>query len=278
MSIRILIACITLLAIWASTAAAASTVPQKLPFEQAWSTTTLISADDDWNAVPGVVGYRGDGLTAADGANPQTILADGSGTPLDVHANESNPASQFTGGIAEFELMNPTVALQPSGSADGPHLVFALDTRGFRDIVVSYVLRDIDASSDDAIQGVALQYRVGTTGPFANVPAGYVADATTGPRLAARRTAVRATLPAEASNRPIVHVRVLAANAIGSDEWVGVDDVAAAGTSTEAAPPTLLVMIALRQSLERALARGLRPRVRVDEAATIHSVIRLGRR
>jgi hypothetical protein len=279
MSKQTFIACITLLvAVVTAGSAAADSTPQPLPFAQAWSNVTLISADDDWADVPGGLGYRGDGLTAVAGTDPQTILADGTGTPLDVMANETNPASLFTGGVAEFELADPVVALQPSGAADAPHLVLTLDTRGYRDIDVSYRLRDLDASSDNAVQAVALQYRVGTTGQFTNVTAGYVADATTGPRLATRVTTASGRLPADASNRSVVQVRILAADAAGSDEWVGIDDIAVSGTSVDDAPPILSVRIASRQSLPRALERGLRPRVTVDEAASLRSVIRLGRR
>ena len=56
-------------------------------------------------------------------------------------------------------------------------------------IRVSYTLRDLDGSVDNAIQPVALQFRVGSTGPFTNVPAGFVPDATTGPSLAVPRDA-----------------------------------------------------------------------------------------
>jgi hypothetical protein len=279
MSTRTLIACITVLAAAVlAPAAAADPAAQKLPFAQAWSNASLITADDDWTNVPGLVGYRGDGLTAKAGEDPQAILADGSTTPLDVNANENNPASLFTGGVAEFQLADPVVALQPSGVADAPHLLLVLDTRGFRDIDVSYLLRDVDASSDNAVQPIALQYRVGSTGRFTNLRAGFVTDATTGPRLAGRTTGVRARLPEDAGNRPLVQVRIIAADAIASDEWVGIDDVAAAGTPISEAPPVLSVAIGARKSLARALDRGLRPLVRVDEACTVLGKVRIARR
>ena len=44
-------------------------------------------------------------------------------------------------------------------------------------IDVSFVLRDIDGTTDNAVQPVAVQYRVGATGTFTNLPAGFVADA-----------------------------------------------------------------------------------------------------
>ena len=51
----------------------ADTTPQPLPFTQNWSNTGLITADDNWNGVPGIIGYRGDDLTTTTGTNPQTI-------------------------------------------------------------------------------------------------------------------------------------------------------------------------------------------------------------
>src|SRR5262245_28832657 len=69
----------------------ADSTPQSLPFFQDWSNTGLITTDDNWAGVPGVVGFRGDDLTTVTATDPQTILADGSGTPVDVIANQTNP-------------------------------------------------------------------------------------------------------------------------------------------------------------------------------------------
>src|ERR671915_835774 len=157
-------------------------VAATLPFAQGWSDPGLISRDDDWSGVAGVVGHRGDGLASAPGADPRLVVADGAGTPLDVNANERDPgAVGLAAGVAEFELPDPVVALQGSATAAAPHLVVSLDTRGRSGVTVSYRLRDIDASSNaNAVQAAALQYRVGASGDFAAVPGGVVADATTG--------------------------------------------------------------------------------------------------
>lgn len=211
--------------------------PQTLPFSQNWTNTGLLTTDDSWDGVPGLIGYRGDDLTTSTGTDPQTVLADGSGTPVDVNANQTN-TNATTGGITEFELANPVVALQGSGTADAPHLVLTISTTGLRDVVVAYTLRDLDGSADDAVQAVALQYRVGTSGPYTNVPAGFVADATTGPNLATLVTPVSATLPAAANDQAVVQVRILTTNAAGSDEWVGVDDLSVTG-SPLLRPPVL---------------------------------------
>lgn len=204
---------------------------QSVPFTQNWSNTGLITADDDWNSVPGIIGYRGDELTGSTGTDPQTILADGSATPIDVVANQTNPDTFISGGVAEFDtLPNTTVALQGSGTADAPHIVINLNTSGTTAINVAYNLRDIDGSADNATQPVALQYRVGNSGSYTNLAAGFVADATTGPSQATQVTPVSVPLPAACENQPLVQVRIITTNAVGNDEWVGVDDINITGT------------------------------------------------
>ena len=220
--------------------ASADTAAQSLPFSQDWTNIGLVTADDDWVGVPGVIGYRGDGLTTVNDVDPQTVTGDGSTTPVDVNANQLNPNTFTTGGVTEFHITNPTIALTGSGTADAPHVVLSLDTTGETGIAVSYVLRDIDGSTDNAVQQVALQFRIGSSGSYTNVAAGYVADATTGPSLATHVTAVNVTLPATADNQPLVQVRVITSNATGNDEWVGVDDISV----TSGPPPDLAPSVA----------------------------------
>jgi len=219
--------------------AAADTTSQTLPFAQNWSNTGLITLDDTWTGVPGIVGYRGDGLTASTAVDPQTVLADGAATPLDVNANQTSPNTFTTGGIAEFELADPVVALQGSGTARAPQLVLTVDTTAVANVMVSYNLRDVDGSGDDSVQPVALQYRVGSSGPYTNVAAGFVADASTGPNLANLVTFVSAPLPAAAAGQPLVQIRILTTDAVGSDEWIGVDDLDVTGSVADAAPSVL---------------------------------------
>src|ERR671915_197259 len=213
-----------------------------LPFSQAWSDTALISRDDDWSGVAGVVGHRGDALTSVPGTDPRLVVADGAGTPVDVNANETDPrAVGLAAGLTEFELPDPVVALQGSATAGAPQLVVSLDTRGRSGVTVRYRLRDIDASSNaNAVQAVALQYRVGADGDFAAVPGGFVADATTGPGAATLETPVSAVLPEAADDQPLVQLRILTTDAVGQDEWVGVDDIeveAGGGVCRAPTPP-----------------------------------------
>jgi hypothetical protein len=204
----------------------ADEVAQSMPFSQDWSNTGQITQHDDWSGVPGIIGYSGEGLTTTDHQDPQTILADGSDTPVDVTPNRDDPNSaDDIKGIAQFEIPNPVVALQGSNTAAAPHLVISINTVGAGNIEIHYTLRDIDASDDDAVEPVALQFRVGSSGDYTNVPEGFVADATTGPDEATLETPVVAFLPPAANNQPLVQIRIITSNAAGSDEWVGIDDI-----------------------------------------------------
>ncbi len=203
---------------------------QTVSFSQNWTNTNLIIVNDNWNLVPGIIGYRGDSLTATTGTDPQTILADGAATPVNVWANQTDPNTFLSGGVAEFDtLPNPSVALNGSGTADAPHIVINLNTSGTTAINIAYNLRDLDGSADDAVQPVALQYRVGNSGSYTNLPAGFVADATTG-GAATLVTPVAVALPQAAENQPLIQVRIITTNANGNDEWVGVDDISITGT------------------------------------------------
>lgn len=212
---------------------AADSTAQTPPFSQAWTNPGLITLNGNWSGVPGIVGFRGDNLAAVPGTDPQQVTV--ASAVIDVNANETDPNTFGPGGVTEFDtLADPVVALKGSTTADAPNIVLTLDTTGLIDLHVAYNLRDVDGSTNDAFQSVALQYRVGMTGLFTNLPAGFVEDATTGPSLATLVTAVSVTLPAVASNKPTVQVRVITTDAPGFDEWVGVDDISVTGRGDQA--------------------------------------------
>jgi MYXO-CTERM domain-containing protein len=199
-------------------------------FSQDWSDASLITTNDVWSGVPSIIGYRGDLLAGASAVDPQTIV--GEGTPvIDVNANQTLPNAFSTGGVTEFELTNSSIALSGSGTARAPNIVLHLDTTGRENVTFACLLRDLDGSTDNAVQAVAVQYRVGTTGNFINLPAGFVSDATTGPSLATATAMVSVTLPADAANVPQLQIRILTADATGNDEWVGIDDISVTSTA-----------------------------------------------
>jgi len=203
---------------------------QSLTYFNNWSAIALIAVDDDWSGVPGVLGFRGDNITAAVGVDPQTLTADDVPGVNDINANKPDPLAFFTGGVTEFELADPVVALTGSGTADAPYIVLHIDATGKQNIAVRYVLRDLEGtnSTDDSVQPVALHFRTGP-GAWTNVPGGFVADASTGPLAPPAVTPVLAVLPAAANGAATLQIRIITSNAVGNDEWIGIDDIAVAG-------------------------------------------------
>lgn len=235
---------LTLLAA-ASLTAVADTTYQNLPFSQDWSNNGLITLNDNWSGVPGITGYLGDSDGGSPtGVDPQTLTADVA-VAVDVIANQTNPNTNISGGVGEFEIANGGVALQGSGTADAPFLKLFLNTTGLSNIGLSYVVRDIDGAADNAIQQVAAQYRVGNSGPWSNIAGTYIPDATQGPSLTGLETPISVTLPNDADNQAQVEVRILTTNAVGSDEWVAIRNISVTGTPPPAPGASTVGMIAL---------------------------------
>src|SRR5258706_12054319 len=67
----------------------ANSTTQTLPFSQNWINAALITTDDDWASVPGIVGFLGQNITTAIGADPQTLLdVSAAANDVDVNANQ----------------------------------------------------------------------------------------------------------------------------------------------------------------------------------------------
>ena len=235
--------------------AAPATAIAPLPFNQNWTNTSLITKDDDWSNVSGIVGYRGDGLTTS--TDPRTVT--GTSAVVDVNANQTDPNTYATGGVTEFEIANPTIALSGSGTADAPYIALRVNTEGYSNVVVAYTLRDLDGSIDDAVQPIAVQYRIGSTGNWLNLANGtqtsdgvttsgtYVPDATTGPSLATKTTRVVGYLPSSANNQVEVQLRIITTNASGNDERVGIDDISVNGDVAPNLSPSGAIISEFRQ-------------------------------
>jgi len=211
-------------------AAGADTTAQVPPFSQNWSNIGLITVNDDWSAVPGITGFRGDALTAANDVDPRTVTAADDPGVIDVNAS-TNPSTFISGGPAECDgLTDNVVALQGSGTADAPYLQIYLNCTLKQDVTISYNLRDVDGSTDNAGQQFALHYRVGNSGTWTDVPDAYVADASSGPSLATLVTPVSVMLLSAVNNQPLVQLRIMTTNATGNDEFVGIDDISVTAT------------------------------------------------
>jgi hypothetical protein len=234
-----LIAAGVLLAGWGrGSVAQADNTYQSLPLSQNWALTAQLSANDNWSGVPGILGYHSGtfSATVAPGQDPQTVVAPMiAAGDLDVTVDLTGPAGHTSVVVAEF-ISHPsvnndaTVGLRPQTDFPAPFLLIHLNTTGLQSIQVQYDVRDIDTSARDAVQPVALQYRVGESGNFTNVPAAFVADATIASTSTMPSTAVNVTLPAAVDNQAQVQLRILTTNATVADEWVGIDNLQISGT------------------------------------------------
>src|SRR5690349_20234199 len=78
--------------------------PAPLPFSQDWSNAALITTNDSWTGIMGVQGFLGQDITTTTGIDPQTLLSVSSvANDLDIIANQANPNTQSSGGVAEFD-------------------------------------------------------------------------------------------------------------------------------------------------------------------------------
>jgi hypothetical protein len=209
------------------------------------SSTGMITTNDDWSGVASVEGYFGQNLTATHGIDPQTVLTSEFATlpspgNTQVAANKGNPSAFNAGGLAEFDS-GTYLAIGFQGNVQAnPYLLFYLNTSGRSNITMNYTVQDIDGGSNDAVSQLALQYRLGETGNFINVPAGYIADATDG-GVAGRITTRNVVLPAAVNNQAKVQVRLITTNSANTsggstpDEWLGVNNITVSSSVTTAA-------------------------------------------
>ncbi|MBA4123638.1 MAG: hypothetical protein H0X72_14395 [Acidobacteria bacterium] len=172
-------------------------------------------------------GYSGADIPVAPGTDARTVLPDSA--ILNVKANQANPDTLVEGGVAEFEIANPTIALKGSDTAHAPYINVLVSTTGFSNIRFRANVRDL-STVNDAVQQVAVQYRTDETPgtPFIDVPEAYIADATQG-GTATLVTAIDLILPAATNNVADLEIRVMTVNAVGDDEWIGIDDISVTG-------------------------------------------------
>jgi len=203
------------------------------PLMQDWSDPNLIVTNDDWSNVPSIEGFRGDKLINMINFDPQEILDPDLNGVSDVNANiltSPNLNNTFNYGVTEFENQIKSIAIAGSFTADAPYIRISLDTTTCSNIRVKYNVKDIEDSSDNSVQQVALHYRVGESGNFINLPEGYISDATEGPNKSGLVTPINVLLPSEADDQPKVQIRIMTTVYELADEWIAIDDIEVSGT------------------------------------------------
>lgn len=231
------------------------------------STANIISRNDDWTGHPSVEGYCGIRLTQTHGVDPQTVLGTEyannalPGASPCVNANKQNPSAFNTGGVTEFDA-GQYLAIGFQGNVQAnPYLVFYINTVGQTRLFMTYDVMDIDSGTNNSVSPVALQYRIGETGLFTNIPDGYVADGTDGPNAVGRKTSKFVSLPAAVLNHPKVQLRLISTDAAAPDgtstpdEWVGINNIVITNQAPTAAGATISgrAMTSFGKSLSRTL-------------------------
>ncbi|MCW5937775.1 MAG: PEP-CTERM sorting domain-containing protein [Fimbriimonadaceae bacterium] len=219
-------------------------------FFQNWTNTSALNTNDNWSGVASIMGYRGDDLTTLTGTDPQTLLQEDTAPVVDVNVNQTAPNTFSTGGVTEFELANPTIALTGSGTADAPYLQLFMNATGRENVTLSFNVIDLEDGGDNAIQQLAVHYRIGGSGTWTNIAGGYVADATEGPNKGGLVTPVSVTLGAF-DNVANLQFRIMTTNAVGNDEWIGIDDISV----TSSPVPEPATMLALGTGIAAFMAR-----------------------
>jgi hypothetical protein len=199
-------------------------------FSQNWAGTSALLTADNWSGVASIEGNLGDNSSAA-GTDPQTVLA----PYTDIDLVNSSSSAATAGGV--HEINDTVVALQGSGGANNPHLVFHVNTTGRESVTITYDLIELDSTTVN--QMFALQYRLAATGNYVNVPAGAVSSVFNASGNQTQNVSV--TLPSAVDNQSQVQIRVITNDASGADAMVGIDNIviASAAAASDTDPPTL---------------------------------------
>lgn len=234
------------LAVATATPAWAGNTPVPLPLVEGWTDVDRLDQTNGWIDVPGITGHRGNGL-ADEGTDPRTVV-DGAPQPPQVSVDHEALPNGNVGGVFELELDDPLIAIRAHPSADAPHLHLRVDTTGAAYVRVTYDLVDLDGGG---LGPVALQYRVGSQGPFLAVPGGYV----DGVAEEAVVTTVDVVLPEAAADRARVDLRLLTTRQPGREDWIGIDDLAVTASAGPTgaltlAPPALAAGEVLRATVD----------------------------
>lgn len=170
-----------------------------------------------------------------------------SAEPSAITANLTNDASAdrvlvvSTSGITTGSIRNEVaggVSLLNSGSNNIGAIVVALNSSGRSNLAVTWTAAQLNDVTT-RINGLRLQYRIGTSGAFTDVASATYLSTLNG--IGASQTFTSVALPAVCDNKPIVHIRWIYYNESGSGgrDRISLDEVTV--TSSPAAIPNIVV-------------------------------------
>ncbi|WP_298731909.1 Ig-like domain-containing protein [uncultured Chitinophaga sp.] len=233
-------------------------VPQALPYQQQFDALA-----HNANTYP--AGWQGWTLSGSPSGNFNTAAPTG-----DKALMANGSASSTTNGVYNY---NSKLGFLNSGSADNA-LVLALNTSGQLNISFSYDVMTLrnpyDGGSNTRINEVSLQYRIGSTGAFTNVPGTLYQNDTTqqttsGLTTPQRLVNIAVTLPPECSNQALVQLRWVnrQVSGAGSRPGFAVDNILAAGSGGDTIAPAISSL--LPASGDSSVAPATRPQITFTE-------------
>lgn len=209
-------------------------VPRPLPYWEdfaglPWSDTTYPAGFGGW-----MLGYPVTGQFYTSPATLDRIL----------YANRN--ASVPTAGVANY---NGKIGFLNSNIND-LSLVFAVNTQGFQNIILSYDFMTIrnpyDGTSNTRINEAIMQYRVGESGDFTNLYGTEYSNNTdryvnTGYPYPRNPVAYLLQLPPECNDQPVVQLRTASrrVSGDGSDPSFAIDNISVTGEKLQPTPVEL---------------------------------------
>jgi hypothetical protein len=171
--------------------------------------------------------------------------AERSTATLTADADGDRVLAVSTDAIATGSIRNEVangISLLNSGSNNIGAIVISLNSTGRNNLTVSWTAQQLNSGGSgvtDRINGLRLQYRIGTTGSFTDVSlTEYLTTNTTSQNAAQSFTSI--ALPSACNNEPVVHVRwvyYISSGTAGGRDRIRLDDITIA--SSPAAGPTL---------------------------------------
>ncbi|MFT3785152.1 MAG: Calx-beta domain-containing protein [Tepidisphaeraceae bacterium] len=215
-------------------------------YQQNWESSDLVGGTTWTSTYANAIGYAATTTAVAD---PQ-LNTNPSNTSSAVFVATVSPgpvgSGVSAGGLHRLTFASSvgtgagtgtkSIGFQGSGTAHSPHVIFFINSSGVNNVAVDFDLIDVDnegSTTAGAAQSFAVQYRIGDSGTWANVPAGYVANAanfTT--NTVGQTTHVTAVLPSDAGNKADLQVRVVGTNSAGNDQMVALDNVVISSTTS----------------------------------------------
>jgi hypothetical protein len=224
--------------------ARATNVYQTLPFSENWGTdNNRIITGTGWTNVPGIEAYGGTDLPLGPNLDPRDVLTPSTaGGPI-LLADQTHFTATVASQSGAFEfhphpdgVSEVEVALHANSTYRAPFLIIYVNATGKKDVTVSFDVADIDPLTSNAVQQVALQYRVGESGMFTNAPNGYIDDATDPITMTKKITAINSVLPDATDGASQLQLRIMTTNWNGADEFIAIDNISVTGTPISATP------------------------------------------